>query len=158
MRDCGSHGELDWNGEQGVEGGHWGRCVLGGVYAEREKGEGMCVGGDRVKKGMLVREKTDKDKACAVSWAMIYWLRLSLIYAYVWKGLQLMYSTTLFVGLFTFTTLYFALCLYSTVFPHLLCRNENDYVCSESPAGYPEYFIVYVSHLVSQCHIAQLGL
>lgn len=41
-------------------------CV-GGECAEREKGEGMCVGGDRVKKGMLVREKTDKDKACAVS-------------------------------------------------------------------------------------------
>lgn len=28
---------------------------------------GMCVGGDRVKKGMLAREKTDKDKACALS-------------------------------------------------------------------------------------------
>lgn len=55
------------------------------------EGEGICVfGGDRVKKGMLAKEKTDKDKACAVSWAMIYWLRLSLIYSYVWKALQLM--------------------------------------------------------------------
>lgn len=45
-------------------GGHWGRWV---GCAERERGEGMCVGGDRVKKGMLAREKTDKDKACVVS-------------------------------------------------------------------------------------------
>lgn len=33
----------------------------------REEGEGTCVGGDRVKRGMLAREKTDKDKACALS-------------------------------------------------------------------------------------------
>lgn len=37
------------------------------VGALRGRGEGMCVGGDRVKRGMLAREKTDKDKACALS-------------------------------------------------------------------------------------------
>lgn len=31
------------------------------------RGEGTCVGGDGVKRGMLAREKTDKDKACALS-------------------------------------------------------------------------------------------
>lgn len=40
-----------------------------GVGSERE-GEGMCVG-ETEKRGMLAREKTDKDKACALSWAMI---------------------------------------------------------------------------------------
>lgn len=37
-----------------------------GGGSERE-GEGMCVGGDGEKRGMLAREKTDKDKACALS-------------------------------------------------------------------------------------------
>lgn len=84
-------------------GGHWERCEEVEGCAERERGEGMCVGETGVKKGMLARKKTDKDKACALSWAMIYWLCLSLIYAYVWKALQLMYSTTPLVGLFTLT-------------------------------------------------------
>lgn len=41
-------------------------CVWGGGCAEREGGGDVCWG-DGVKKGMLAREKTDKDKACAVS-------------------------------------------------------------------------------------------
>lgn len=43
-----------------------GVCVWGGGCAEREGGGDVCWG-DGVKKGMLAREKTDKDKACAVS-------------------------------------------------------------------------------------------
>lgn len=35
--------------------------------AEREGGRGCVLRGDRVKKGMLAREKADKDKACVVS-------------------------------------------------------------------------------------------
>lgn len=41
-------------------------CV-GRGGALKGRGEGMCVGETGVKKGMLAREKTDKDKACAVS-------------------------------------------------------------------------------------------
>lgn len=44
----------------GTGGGGWG-CV------EREGGRGCVLRGDRVKKGMLAREKADKDKACVVS-------------------------------------------------------------------------------------------
>lgn len=50
---------------RGREGGHWGRWV-GGALKGRG-GRGCVLGGDRVKKGMLAREKTDKDKACVVS-------------------------------------------------------------------------------------------
>lgn len=45
--------------------------VGGGVL--KEKGEGICVEGRQSKKkGMLAREKADKDKACVVSSAVIY--------------------------------------------------------------------------------------
>lgn len=36
------------------------------------RGRGYVLRGDRVKKGMLAREKADKDKACVVSSAVIY--------------------------------------------------------------------------------------
>lgn len=54
-----------------------GRGTLGevgacGGCAEREGGRGYVLRGDRVKKGMLAREKADKDKACVVSSAVIY--------------------------------------------------------------------------------------
>lgn len=139
MRDCGSHGELDWNGEQGG-GGHWGRCVWGGGCAEREGGGDVCWG-DGVKKGMLAREKTDKDKACAVSWAMIYWLRLSLIYAYVWKALQLMYSTILLVRLFTLTcsTSYIVLSAQHTI--STLAVQKWEWLCMQwKPSWIPWIF------------------
>lgn len=51
---------VGWGGTGG------GVCVWGGGCAEREGGGDVCWG-DGVKKGMLAREKTDKDKACAVS-------------------------------------------------------------------------------------------
>lgn len=41
--------------------------VDGWGCAEREGGRGCVLRGDRVKKGMLAREKADKDKACVVS-------------------------------------------------------------------------------------------
>jgi len=39
------------------------------TYREEQRygGRGCVLGGDIVKKGMLAREKTDKDKACVVS-------------------------------------------------------------------------------------------
>ena len=40
---------------------------MGGGGGEGGGGRGCVLGGDRVKKGMLAREKTDKDKACVVS-------------------------------------------------------------------------------------------
>lgn len=52
--------EMENRGRGGTGGGGWG-C------AERERGRGCVLGGDRVKKGMLAKEKTDKDKACVVS-------------------------------------------------------------------------------------------
>lgn len=45
---------------------------VGGGCGEREGGRGYVLRGDRVKKGMLAREKADKDKACVVSSAVIY--------------------------------------------------------------------------------------
>lgn len=40
---------------------------VGGGALKGRGGRGCVLGGDRVKKGMLAREKTDKDKACVVS-------------------------------------------------------------------------------------------
>lgn len=39
----------------------------GGGALKGRGGRGTALRGDRVKKGMRAREKTDKDKACAMS-------------------------------------------------------------------------------------------
>lgn len=125
---------------RGVGGTGGGVCVWGGGCAEREGGGDVCWG-DGVKKGMLAREKTDKDKACAVSWAMIYWLRLSLIYAYVWKALQLMYSTILLVRLFTLTcsTSYIVLSAQHTI--STLAVQKWEWLCMQwKPSWIPWIF------------------
>lgn len=132
---------LKWRtGGWGVGGTGGGVCVWGGGCAEREGGGDVCWG-DGVKKGMLAREKTDKDKACAVSWAMIYWLRLSLIYAYVWKALQLMYSTILLVRLFTLTcsTSYIVLSAQHTI--STLAVQKWEWLCMQwKPSWIPWIF------------------
>lgn len=117
--------------------------VEGEGVSERERGEGPNVGGDRVKRGMLAREKTDKDKACALSWAMIYWLHLSLIYPYVWKALQLMYSTTLLVRLFTLTctTSYIVCCVSVLHTISTLAVQKWEWLCMQwKPSWIPWIF------------------
>ncbi len=69
MRDCGSHGELDWNGEQRMGGGGWGhREKGGGVWRESGPSQRRREG-ERTRE--RYREKTDEARAKAADTAVM---------------------------------------------------------------------------------------